>query len=270
VSVIICRERDRLRIGMQPEHARISGDFAQAWGGSLFRSVEPIDAVRMAADLHDEGWAFWERHPKIQPATGYPLSFTEIDATAHVELYRRGIQLALEAHPYAGLLVSLHGAGLHAQRYGYMNHLNFSAVSPEDQLVIKPYLDEQSEFQQRLITDLKPDLAVMWTHYRWLQAWDLISLMLFLSDPADGNSRLIGSLPHYPGGPESELYLHGAGQGRFQLDPWPFEPDSLEVMLPVRYLQDRPYSSDQDFQEAFQVAPTALMRLQLVPSACLD
>lgn len=89
--------------------------------------------------------------------------------------------------------------------------------------------------------------------------------MLYVSDPADGQTRMIGILPHYPGGSESALYLHGAGQGRFQLDPWPFESDSVGVMLPVRYLLDRPYSSDQEFREAFQVAPTASVRLQLLP-----
>jgi hypothetical protein len=265
--MIIRRERERLRIGLQPEHARLSGDFAQAWGGGLFHSVEPLAAVRLAADLHDEGWAYWERHPQIHPATGYPLSFTELDPPSHVDLYRRGINIALEAHPYAGLLVSLHGAGLHSKRYGFMDHLTFSAVEPEHEDVVQAYLGEQKELQQRLINELKPDQATLWTHYRWLQAWDLLSLMLYLADPADGESHLIGTLPHYPGGPESEHYLHGAGQGRFQLDPWPFEPDSLEVMLPVRYLPDRPYASNQDFQEAFQVSPTASVRLHLLPSA---
>jgi len=265
--VIIRRARERLQIGLQPEHARLSGDFAQAWGGELFQSVEPLVSVRLAADLHDEGWAYWERHPKIQPATGYPLSFTQLDPPVHVDLYSRGIQIALDAHPYAGLLVSLHGAGLHSKRYGHMDHLTFSTADPEHQGVVQTFLNEQASLQQRLFSELKPDPVTLWTHYRWLQAWDLISLMLFMTEPADGESKLIGRLPHYPGGPESDLYLHGAGQERFQLDPWPFQVGSLEVMLPVRYLPDRPYASDQDFQEAFQVSPTASVRLQLLPSA---
>lgn len=263
--MIIRMEFGRLRITLQSDHGAVTGELARAWGGDRFCAPRPQGPVHQAAALHDDGWLDWEEQPRVMPDAGRPYDFLTLRPDEHVAIYERGIRLALEAHPYAGLLVSLHGTGLYRRRYGHMPHLVYKDVDPAFRAVTEAYVERQEALQQELLADLRPDPAALWTHYRWLQAWDLLSLFLSLSDPAEQPEMLLGVVPLSPGGPEVPLTVRGIGPGCYTVSPWPFARQHLEVVVPVRYVADRAYESDEAFQAAFAGAPTVSLTAALVP-----
>jgi hypothetical protein len=262
--VIVRAERGRVRLILQTDHAMLSGELATAWGGERFSQPAPMAPVRMAAEIHDDGWAEWEREPKVMPENGRPCDFLSLPPDEHIAIYERGIRQASEQHPYAGLLVSLHGSGLYLRRHGYMPDLTFKEHDPGYLAVIEGFLKRQKAFQEELKGQIHPDEQALWTHYRWLQAWDVLSLYLCRNDPADEQPHSLGKMPLRPGGPEETLVLQGAGRGVCTVTPWPFAAERLDLMVPVRYLPDVAYADDAQFQEDFAAAPTVPLALALV------
>lgn len=263
--MILRPENGRLRLMLQTDHAQIAADFAAAWGGGPFVAAKPLAPVKIAAQLHDHGWQQWEQAPQIEPTSGRPYSFLNIPQDLHVQMCAASAHLALVEHPYTGLLVSLHGTGFYRNRYGYMPQLPPNVIQPGCQEMVDQFLASGKELQTALIHDLQADEQTLWTHYRWLQAWDLLSLWLAMSDPAEQKSFPLGVMPHYPGGPEEQIRVTGAGPDTYTVKPWPFSRPSLAVEMPVRYVPDRAYSSDQEFQRFFAGAPVETVRVVLLP-----
>src|SRR5256885_17036255 len=96
---------------MQTDHADLSAAFARAWATPLSPSL------LVATERHDDGWAVWEQAPQVDEA-GKPVNFLEVDVRSHLAFYRAGIAAITEQDADAGLLVSMHGAGIYRQRYG--------------------------------------------------------------------------------------------------------------------------------------------------------
>jgi len=264
--VIIRSDGGRLRLITQADHAEAAGPLVDRWGRPPFRAPEPPAPVRQATAIHDAGWREWDAAPHLRPDTGRPYDFIHIPSDEHIAIYEKSVRAALEADAYAGLLVSMHGTGFYKKRYGHMPKLEFREVAPHFRAVVDGFLERQQALQAELIAALQPDLTALWTHYRWLQGWDALAVYLGLDDPAERRAHSLGVMPCYPDGPEEELFLTGAGDGRFTVSPWPFTVPQINVVLPVRYIADRPYSSDDEFQQVFSAAATEALHLTLVPA----
>ena len=104
---------DAWQVVLQTDHADLSGAFAQAWADR----GPAHEAVAIAAERHDDGWAVWEQSPRVDES-GKPVNFLEVDVRSHLAFYRAGIAAITEQDTDAGLLVSMHGAGIYRQRYG--------------------------------------------------------------------------------------------------------------------------------------------------------
>ena len=50
-----------------PDHARLAGAFAAAWGNAQFRRPEPRARVLKGIACHDDGWRARDAHPAITP-----------------------------------------------------------------------------------------------------------------------------------------------------------------------------------------------------------
>lgn len=250
----------------QPEHARMTGELVEAWGGNGFEPVGPIDAVRLAAEMHDAGWAEFDAEPLVNPATQRPYSFLDIPQNVHVAAHTRTVERASQADPYAGLLTSLHSAGLYRRRYGYLPHIPFRPVAPEHEAAVDRFLAEQDQLQDDLQYLLRPEAEELWTHYRWFQLWDALSLyvcMLHAENVGDG--LLLARVPFRPGGPETDLHLKALGDARFGVAPWPFKPAQLALRWQARLLPDQPYTSDAALRAAYAAAPLQQQTVTLVP-----
>ena len=130
---------DVIAIG-QPAHAWLSGQLARAWG----EPFDPWEEVCLAAEQHDVGMAAWDRAPKLNPKTGLPRSFMELELDDHLEIWWRAAPLVLQQSRYAALLASMHGTALYERRN-------------RDDARVRAFLDGQAELQARLLETLRAD-----------------------------------------------------------------------------------------------------------------
>src|SRR3954453_19182237 len=96
----------------QPAHAFLSGQLAAAWRPR----PEPFEEVVLAAAQHDAGMADWDAAPELNPETGLPQSFMEMDLGTHLRLWTHAPRRVLPQSRYAAVLVSMHGTALYEMR----------------------------------------------------------------------------------------------------------------------------------------------------------
>jgi hypothetical protein len=198
----------------QPAHAWLSGQLARAWD----EPFEPWEEVCLAAEQHDLGMAPWDAAPKLNPKTGLPRSFMELELDDHLEIWWRAAPLVLQQSRYAALLVSMHGTALYERR------------NLEDERV-RTFLDGQAELQAELLETLRADPRtapfagdeIVRRNQQLVWRWDSLSLGLLL---------------------DWELELH----------PWPFRDDRLSLRCEGRRLEGR-FDDEEAMRAALAAAP---------------
>jgi hypothetical protein len=259
--VILSRRHGRLMVVLQPDHGSQTGLFAQAWGNEdVPAPAEHAGAATLAARHHDDGWAIWERRPTMDETTHQPVQFHAVAPAEHLAAYRAGIARAAQLDPWAGLLVSMHGAGLYNDRYGTyrLAELGQQHLSTTEQALVAEFLSDMAALQDRLagqslghaVLGPATDDPTVRHHYLLLQVWDRLSLQFAYRHARDDR---ISPLPSMSGTP-SELLCRADGTMALTLDPYPFVEDGL--VFPVRSysLEDRPYRSAEDFLDALGAA----------------
>jgi hypothetical protein len=195
--VIVRDLGDAWQIVLQTDHADLSGAFARAWRPPVSESL------LVATERHDDGWAVWEQAPRVHP-DGTPVNFLEVDIRSHLAFYRAGIAAITEQDAGAGLLVSMHGAGIYKQRYGLDTALGLARAA-EAQADVDAFVAEQE-------AKFGGDPGERRDEYELLQLFDRLSLYFCMRDVT--------------GGEEAELQgyrLEPVGPWRVRLDPFPFE-----------------------------------------------
>jgi hypothetical protein len=271
--MLISRRGDKLVLVTQPDHAVMAGDIVSHWGNDTFAQPQPLESVRLAAALHDDGWTEADAEPLLNTAEQRPLHFLEIDMKDHIPLYGRGVQRTYEKDPYAGLLVSMHWTGLYRSRWGLQDgklqwqdgveQLMTEAVDSEEQRWI--------EVKRQLLEGVKRSdfEAALWHHFDLLQAWDLLSLYMCLlpHTPAENgevipvpktlksldqtpSDRVIQSVPLGVARERVDITLRAVEPGVVTLDPYPFDEPSVEFSVPAKAIDDRAYESTEDARAA--------------------
>jgi hypothetical protein len=260
--VIVADLGDRYQFVTQPDHAELAGQFADHWGGAAARP-EPFESLVLAAYRHDVGWEAYDRRPRLDEDEE-PVDFRGMPADPWIPLYEDGIEAVVDLDRYAGVLVSLHGAGLRNQRYG------LSPEWPETPPAFEGFVDAEQRRQRELLGDLlaspggdsadaesplsagaettlaamhdpdevpDDDAGRLWDDYRRLQAWDALSLSFCITESPPG----YGEVEAVPGADGTAVTLSvtrtgaaEAGGGEFAVDPYPFETAPLTVTVPVR------------------------------------
>jgi hypothetical protein len=194
------------QVVLQIDHADLSGELARAWAdrGPRHGSLE------IAAARHDDGWAVWERSPRVDPETGKPVNFLDVDVSSHLAFYRAGIAAITEHDPYAGLLVSMHGAGIYRQRYGRDPALGFTRAAEVQELVDVFVAEQESGYETR-IADAGVSEDDRWRDYELLQLYDRLSLYFCLRDVEEGEAAELQGYSIEPVGP-----------WHVRLEPFPF------------------------------------------------
>jgi Protein of unknown function (DUF3891) len=213
---------DVIAIG-QPAHAWLSGQLARAWR----EPFEPWEEVCLAAEQHDLGMAAWDRAPKLNPKTGLPRSFMEVELDDHLEIWWRAAPLVLQQSRYAALLVSMHGTALYERRN-------------RDDARVRVFLDGQAELQAQLLETLRADPRtapfaadeVVRRNQQLVWRWDSLSLGLLLRWTELG------------------------------LDPWPFRDDRVSLRCEGRRLTGR-FDDEEAMRAALDVAPWVTLELDL-------
>ena len=240
----------------QVDHAVVSGILAGAWSATGPDALEPREAVVTAARLHDIGWRHWEAAPRLNPDTGRPANFLDVMIDEHLRLYRLGIEEVEAADPYAGMLVSMHAAGIYTGRYGSQPALKLTRA-PEVQAVVDAFVAEQEARYGGAKVALGVTDDELWRSYLLLQVFDRLSLRLCQGDPA-GPGPMEIALP-------GERVLHVGPDGECdRLDPWPFAADEIRVGIPTRVVPLTGYADDEALAAALAAAAveerTAVLR----------
>ncbi|MFQ5426523.1 MAG: DUF3891 family protein, partial [Gaiellales bacterium] len=113
--------KDAWQIVLQPDHGDLAGQLVRAWSPR----PEPLASLELLARRHDDGWAVWERAPALDDE-GRPQNFLDVPVSTHLAFYRAGIAALSDQDPYAGLLLSMHGAGIYTGRYGTQPELQLT------------------------------------------------------------------------------------------------------------------------------------------------
>jgi len=257
-----------------PDHARLAGDFAAAWGNAQFRSPEPRARVLRGISRHDDGWAARDAHPVItregKPSAfsvelvGKYSAFEEIDLPEYLAVRERAVQIMADQDPYAALLISMHTSSL------LTDHADRSTIAAQDLSLLDSFLDRQQWFQVDLHdminadADLreeeKSDQAVL-ENFRLLQACDNLSLLSCVAFSRPAN--LLHPLP-LNGGGAKEVRVQPVGPRRFQLAPWPFYYPEVTFQFPVRHVEGRTFDSSEALAAAFEDAEEKHIPVTLV------
>lgn len=281
--MIVAATADRLQFVTQPAHADLAGRFADRWGNDRFEPPEPAPVLRLAAYAHDTGWSDYDLQPHLDD--GEPIPFTRMPPDTWTDLYDDGIDAVRETDPYAGLLVSMHGAGLRKRRYG------LSPEWPDTPPEYEAFVDRQERRQRELLdearaagrdlgaaeTDLLEALHTgrpvpdgyegrLWTNYRLLQAWDALSLA-FCTTAGLPDGKRVERVPLGGTGEGQETTLslsavedadEGVGEsegelegGIVRIDPYPFDEPGLTASVAVRTVDRDAFDTDAQLRDAY-------------------
>jgi hypothetical protein len=178
----------------------------------------------------------------------------------HIDLYQRGIERVVKVDRYAGLLVSMHCAGLYDRTRATMPGFSAKYVRAHEAPVVSDFLQRLRLQQLRLKVDLRADPATTnFSDEKWLQAnvqrleaLDRLSLYFCLG-PWEGAT--IDAVPADYKGSEVDWDLQPAGNDGATLEPYPFRRDPLEISILARRIPKRRYADDLDLQKVLAQAP---------------
>jgi hypothetical protein len=256
-----------------PDHARLAGDFATAWGNAQFRKPEPRARVLRGIACHDDGWVERDAHPSIT-SQGKPSAFStelvgkysafeEIDIAEYLAVRDRAVRIVAEDDPYAGLLISMHTYNL------LTAHADRSTIPPDGLLLLDAFLDRQRQYQHALLVQIAVDSTLAWPqmsyetieeHFRLLQACDNLSLLTCVaySSPA----HLLHPLP-LNDGTAAEVKVNSIAPLHFRLSPWPFSEAELSFTFPARHVEGKLFPDSQSLDAAFNAAKVEQLTVRL-------
>lgn len=213
--MIVCDLGDRWQLVMQTDHADLSGRLARRWKQRNDRS----DSVAIAAERHDDGWAVWEQSPMCDLQTGKPVNFLDVGVLSHLAFYRAGIAAVTEQDPYAGLLVSMHGAGIYRGRYGLQPGLRLTFAQDAREQVDAFVAEQERGFARR---DAEAGVTEEQRRedYELLQIYDRMSLLFCTADALSP-----------PASEFSGYRFRPDGSGTISMDPFPFEDGEQRFSL---------------------------------------
>jgi Protein of unknown function (DUF3891) len=252
-----------------PDHARLAGEFAAAWGNARFRKPEPRGCVLKGIACHDDGWAARDEHPSVtrlgKPSAfstelvGKYSAFEEIDLEEYLAVRERAVRMIAEEDSYAGLLISMHTYSLLSA------HADRSTIAPEGLARLDAFLDRQRAYQGELheaiaantsLTAKEKAEETIVEHFRLLQACDNLSLLacVAFASPA----HLLHPLP-LNGGGASKVEVLPVGPRHFRLEPWPFAKPEVSFAFPARHVEGKFFADSESLDVAFHA--TAVQQL---------
>ena len=266
--MIIQDRGNELVVIRQTDHAALAGHLAREWGNDVYRRPEPFDAFRLGAGEHDNGWAEVELRPQVDPVTFKPYSYLSIPTPAHMELYRRGIERVVKADHYAGLLVSMHSAGLYDRTRATMPGFSAKYVKAEEAPLVSEFVQSLRLQQLRLKVDLRgtsatktyADDSLVQANLKRLEALDCLSLF-FCHEPL--TDSVLEGIPVDDNGREVDWEIRATGESTASLSPYPFRRDPLELSVLARRIPKRPYTDDADLQRVLAQAPYFALKFSL-------
>lgn len=262
---MIRQETDRQWVLVtHPDHARLAGQFADAWGNNRFARPEPYPNIGYAIYHHDDGWIARDASPSLTPA-GLPEAFTgalvgaysafeEIDLPAYLDVRAEATAAVARTDAYAGILVSMHTYNLLSEQ------ADLSTIRPEHREIHRRFLENQKNWQQETAARIGASPEGLRRGFEFLQCCDNLSLIVCSSYD---RPRVLRHTHPDVDGVRHEIRCTPAGPGIYALDPWPLSVDRLVLELPVRLLDKDAVTTQDAFRAAFAAAPAVTRQIIL-------
>ena len=258
---------DAYQLVLQPDHGRLCGQLAAAWADDSALSAELRKALVLAATRHDDGWAVWERDPRIDENHG-PQGFLSVPRPSILSSYRACVDIVCAENQAAGMLVSMHVSGLQRGRYGLMG----GVCTPLEDLdpAIRDLATAEEQRQEQLASSLGITEEQRWRAYRRLQFIDVLSLFFGLADIEQGESRVLDSTPAELQRERDEQMGVGVHTIQGSQEPWtascepfPFVVSPTQLHMTRRVIPKRDWPDDESFRVDFAAAPVERVELTL-------
>jgi Protein of unknown function (DUF3891) len=256
-----------------PDHARLAGEFAAAWGNERFRKPEPRARVLHGIATHDDGWTVRDDHPTItregKPSAfsielvGKYSAFEEIDLAEYLAVRESAGRIIAEQDPYAGLLISMHTYNL------LTDHADRSTINADGLALLDAFLERQRDYQEVLLAAIAVDATLtegersvqtVREHFRLLQACDNLSLLTCVA--YDKPANLLHPLSLNDGG-VAEVEVVPLGLRHFRLAPWPFTEQELTFEFPARHVAGTIFNSSETLEHALALAEVEMLAVTL-------
>jgi len=237
----------------QIEHARISAQLAShaihQFGAARERagsSSTPASVCQETLDAilhHDDGWADWERAPRLDPELRRPLTFTELEPAEALAIWTASIDAAAAIGPLAASMVAGHFMRL--LDHGDTLHTYSAAVAWRDQMTYRrgAWLAVWHALDPAAHTP-----AVAAKALEWLWAFDEISLWFCTTCPAAGEVDAKAP-PSYLAGRgtpvEMQLLAADARAGRAAAAPWRFDGNKIAIVAVGQAVPAHGYADSQ-------------------------
>ncbi len=247
-----------------PDHAHLAGEFASAWGNSLFAPPEPRKHVLRGIYRHDDGWLARDSAPVItrdgKPAAfstelvGKYSAFEEIDLEDYLAVRRNAVLAMSEEDAFAAILISMHTHNLLSER------TDRSTIRPEQLPLLDNFLAQQlnlqGELRQRLLDTAaffskQLDDALL-ENFRLLQATDNLSLLscVDFNRPA----TLLHPLRKLQGAAQ-EIKVERVSERSFKLSPYPLREPEMHFTVRARFVPGDRFKSSSELTDKLSRAP---------------
>ncbi|MBI4529454.1 MAG: DUF3891 family protein [Deltaproteobacteria bacterium] len=269
----------------QNDHGDLAGQFAAHWGNETFSPLRPRGSMVLVAEAHDNGWWYWDVNPAVDDQ-GIPITFRKTPRNDLASFVTKGIESLLELDLYAGLIASMHHAGLPQQRYGTME-----AVPQRHDEHTRKFLAEREPFNQELVERVgrmeqyagANSRDYIWFNYRMMQVFDRMSLFFCcnydlgnLAAPESGRlddresgrafyGSVIKPTPVQFGVDDGELRLRVVEKNKLLIDPYPFDEAPLKVSVRGRVIPRRSYNGQEEFRDVYRSRRRETFEYALIP-----
>jgi hypothetical protein len=236
----------------QMAHAHLAAQLAAHFGNRAFAPYAARSDGLTAIELHDAGWPTHDDAPSVNHH-GKPTDVFEMPMEKSLHIWSLSTQRAMEANPYAGLLVSLHGLALSSRikserptRAAAFALIKFQHQQVEIQESMRKKLDLRTDLPLRNgLAELGRSASedALLYDFRVLEFVDQLSLNLCFDAakiPSSGSvCARLGAMPVI-------CRIRREEDEAFVVQPWPFHAETLELEIPCRRIAARRYTGAAD------------------------
>ncbi len=189
-------------------------------------------------------------HDDGVPESQMAENLTEAGAPKHFKLlgrsaaqYRGVMEIATAKSQWNALLTSMHTTFLYEDK-------------KYEDADIKAFVEEQLEFQKAARKELKISKKLAESTYRFVEWCDALSLLLCMDQVQPEQRKMDVSV-----GPDGKMYqIWQDDEERLRLEPWPFEPDTFEVDVEYRELDQLEFKNADELHSAMETAKLSIRK----------
>ena len=236
--MIITERGDEILLFTQPDHAALAGALMALWQRDGLPGHPRRQELLLAIREHDNGWREADAAPRIDPASGRPLTFNRLSREDRIGIWRRGVRRFATERPFAALLILRHAIGIHRNNWASAGWKEFG----EELAELEKELHEAAGIAHSAVQD----------DYRFLELADTLSL------------GACGALGIHPSEGTRAGYHFEIELGRIRLVPLPFA-GATTLNVAFRTMPRKSFDSAAGFAAELAVATWKRFPVHLEP-----